>query len=75
MTSGTDTTETNEREQLDSGANRCHDRIPVQNNKPERCSQMNSEAGLSRRVNFVVGMLVLTAVYAAMVLAVKYFLP
>jgi hypothetical protein len=36
---------------------------------------MNQEAGLSRRVNIVVGLFVLTALYIVSVLAFKYFLP
>lgn len=36
---------------------------------------MNQEAGLSRRMNIVVGLLVLTAIYIVSVLAFKYFLP
>ncbi len=36
---------------------------------------MNQEAGLSRRTNIVVGLIVLTALYVVTVLVCKYFLP
>jgi hypothetical protein len=36
---------------------------------------MNSEAELSRKVHILVGLFVVTAAYAATLLAIKYFLP